>query len=321
MNQWGVAKLSAVVAATGMLGVARFSSRTPQAFAPSAAHRAFLSSNSLGMISGAASAVDEGKAFGGAGVGGSVQFLAEKAASGYKGTAARDAGAADAPSETVRKIVRTATLTFEVGDQARARAIVRAAAFRHGGVIDSDQTSGAGDDQSGVLVIKAAPEQLDAILKDLEGVGRAVQRSVSSQNMSEEYVDLKARLENYRKVEKRLTDLLAFKTRKLGDVLQVEHELERVGQEIEQTIGRMKYIDHLAAQSSVTVRLLQPHLVAAAQAPGVMTEIRNSLAKSLNTFVGTGLALLNLSGFILAVGLWTAPVTALVWLLKRRIWG
>lgn len=324
INQWGAVKMGLAVAAAGSLGVLGSSQKSASIQHASIAQN-FMISEAASSLSDetSSSEYDRKVALGGgtmrgagalSGAGGGFESLKKsRAASGPSAQAGRE--------ETVRKIVRTASLVFEVDDQGKARALVRAAAFRHGGEIDSDQSTGEGENQSGVIVIKAAPEQLDAILKELDGVGRAVSRSVSSQNMSEEYVDLKARLENYRKVEKRLTDLLAFKTHKLGDVLQVEHELERVGQEIEQTLGRMKYIDHLAAQSCVTVRLQQPHRVETAQAPGLFAEIRNSLAHTLNTFVGTGLALLNLTGFVLAIGLWTLPVTALVWLLKRRIWG
>lgn len=247
MNQWGAVKLGLTVAAIGMFGALKFSNgAAPQAQSSKGFGLARMASmNNLSMISGAAGSLGEAQSAAGGGFDG----LKKAAPMNF----AR--GAADSP---IRKIVRTASVLFEVTDQNKARSLVRAAAFHNGGEIESDQSSGAGDNQSGVIVIKAAPERLDAILKELEPVGRVLERTVSSANMSEEYVDLKARLDNARKVEKRLSELLSFQTHRLSDVLEVERELERVGRDIETTIGRMKYIDSLAANSCVTVRLQQP---------------------------------------------------------------
>jgi hypothetical protein len=316
MNQWGAVKLGLTVAAVGMFGALKFShgaATTQPQESRSYGLMKLASMDSVGMISGAAGSL--GEAEGGSG-------FSARGASSLQSNAAPSAAARapGAPTAQIRKIVRTASVLFEVTDQNKARSLVRAAAFRNGGEIESDQSSGAGDNQSGVIVIKAAPERLDAILKELEPVGRVLERTVSSANMSEEYVDLKARLDNARKVEKRLSELLSFQTHRLSDVLEVERELERVGRDIETTIGRIKYIDSLAANSCVTVRLQQP-LHEASQAPGVLTNIRNSVVGAFNTFLSTGLALLSMTGFLLAIGLWTVPVAGVAWLAKKKIWG
>jgi len=310
MNQWGAVKLGLTVAVIGMFGALKFSNgAAPQAQAPRGFGLARMASmSSLSMISGAAGSLGEAQGV----ASGGFDALKKAAPMGF----ARGSSA-EAP---IRKIVRTASVLFEVTDQNKARSLVRAAAFHNGGEVESDQSSGAGDNQSGVIVIKAAPERLDAILKELEPVGRVLERAVSSANMSEEYVDLKARLDNSRKVEKRLSELLSFQTHRLSDVLEVERELERVGRDIETTIGRMKYIDSLAANSCVTVRLQQP-LHEESRAPGVLTNIRNSVVGAFNTFISTGLALLSMTGFLLAIGLWTVPVAGLAWLAKKRIFG
>lgn len=301
MNNLGAVKIGLAVAAAGAMGALKF-------FPHTAARQ------TAGMISGASESM---------GGGGFDQAFASKglaAARGYAPAAAPSSAPEPKAGPAVRKIVRTASVIFEVQDQGKARSLVHAAALRHGAEIDSDSSSGEGGDQTGVIVLKAPPEQLDALLKELEPVGRTLERSLSSENMSEEYVDLQARLSNARKVEKRLTELLSFNTRKLGDVLQVERELERVGRDIEQTLGRMKYIDSLAARSCVTVTLRQPH-AEQSQAPGIAANIRNSAVNAFNTFISTGLSLLTMTGFLLAVGLWTVPAGAAVWYLKRKIWG
>ncbi|MBI3553779.1 MAG: DUF4349 domain-containing protein [Elusimicrobia bacterium] len=314
MNQWGAVKLGLVVAAAGAFGTLRFShgAASPGRVVGNIDLLKRSSFQGLAAVAGAAGGIGEEKAeFA------SDKLLKDVGRDRFNGVTR----AGVTPQGAVRKIVRTASLAFEVKDQAKARNLVRAAVYRNGAEIFSDTSSGDGDNQSGMIVIEAPPEKLEAILKELEGLGRVVSRSVSSQNMSEEYVDLKSRLENARKVERRLTELMEFKTNKLSDILELERELERVGGEIEQTIGRMKYIDTLAASSRITVSMAQPSVIKASEAPGVLTEIRNSIVGSFNTFVRTGLSLLNLTGFVFALGLWTLPVTGILWLLRKRIWG
>ena len=233
MSQWGAVKLGLVVAVAGSMGALGLSKASGRV---SRGNFGALQ----GMIAGSAAKLESSGAFGRGG--GGADYGLMKAA-GFP--TPQELQGSPAAGQPVRKIVRTASLCFEVKEQSTARALVRAAVYRNGATIFSDETSGAGDNQSGVIVIQTPPEKLDAVLKELEPLGRVLSRSVSSENMSEEYVDLRSRLENSRKVEKRLTELLAFRTNKLGDVLQVEHELERVGADIERTLGRMKYIDAL----------------------------------------------------------------------------
>lgn len=215
-----------------------------------------------------------------------------------------------------RKIVRAATMSVEVADEPRARSLARAAALKAGAEITGDTTEAGEDSRCATLTFRVAPERFDALLAALEGVGRVTSRGVTTQNMSEEYVDLTSRLTNLRKVEKRLNDLLSFNTRKLADVLAVERELERVGREIETIEGRMKYIDHLAASSTVTVTLSEPVKEPAAGSTGLLAEVRNALVGALNTFLGTGLALVRLTCWLAALALWVVPLSLLGWKLK-----
>lgn len=216
------------------------------------------------------------------------------------------------------KIARTAAVQLEVPSHGRARAQAIGAALKLGAQVSQDDAYESAGCKTGTLAFRVPPEKLDALVRELEPIGRVLHRSVSMQNLTEEYVDLQSRLSNMRRVEKRLSDLLAFKTSKLADVLQVERELERVGADIERLLGRMKYIDAVAAESTLTLTLQEPSRETS-RAPGTFGRIADSIVRAWNTFLTTGLALLDLTGFLIAVGLWTAPVGVLVWLARRRL--
>lgn len=217
-----------------------------------------------------------------------------------------------------RKIVKTGSVRLEVKDYEKSRLAVLAAASRYGAEALEDNSNDGTETRSGYLVLKLPAENLDALVAELQKNGRLLGRAVSATNMGEEYVDIQSRLANLRRVEKRLNDLLSFKTNRLGDVLSVERELERVGSEIERLLGRKKYIDALAAASRLTISLEEP----AKQNPqtgGFFNDARNRLIASLNTFLRTGLGLLSFTGFMLAVGLWAGAVGAIGWGIKKAV--
>ena len=85
------------------------------------------------------------------------------------------------------------------------------------------------------------------------GWARCARNHVGSQDVTEEYVDLEARIRNKREEEKRLLKHLADSTGKLEDILAVEKELSRVRGEAEQMEGRLRFLADRAELSTVTI--------------------------------------------------------------------
>jgi hypothetical protein len=91
-------------------------------------------------------------------------------------------------------------------------------------------------------------------LRRVEGLGEVLHRSVSAEDVSETFHDLEVRLQNLRAVRARLEQFLQ-RAGSMAEALQVERELERVGREIDQIEGRMRFLSRRATYSLVTVSL------------------------------------------------------------------
>ncbi|MEE8114793.1 MAG: DUF4349 domain-containing protein, partial [Nitrososphaerales archaeon] len=78
-----------------------------------------------------------------------------------------------------------------------------------------------------------------------------------SDDVTEEYVDLQARLTNLDRQEARLQEILGL-ARNVDEVLKIENELERVRGEIERLTGRINYLESNVAMSTISVNLNQP---------------------------------------------------------------
>lgn len=120
-------------------------------------------------------------------------------------------------------------------------------------------------DQSVQIKVPSASFR-DAMTK-IEALGMVVNRSVTADDVSEEFHDLEVRLVNLRATRARLQEFLA-KAPSINDMLTVERELERVAQEIDKGEGRLEFLRTRAAMSAISVALapkpkpVQPIVVA-----------------------------------------------------------
>lgn len=139
----------------------------------------------------------------------------------------------DVPA-TTPMIIRTAALAVTTKDFDKARAQVEDILKHHRGYIGSlNITAHPGAGRTLSASLRVPSPQLDATIIELKALGRLDSESQNGEDVTSQYVDLNARLDNSRHTEQRLTDLLQNRTGKLSDVLSVENELARVRGEIE----------------------------------------------------------------------------------------
>jgi len=156
-------------------------------------------------------------------------------------------------------VIRTGQASIEVDSLERAVTQVRLLAARVGGyVANTVMQSGRGDLRSASLEVKIPAERFDEGLSGLAPLGKLESVNVLAEDVGEEFTDVTARMQNSRRLESRLIDLLARGTGKLKDVLDVEQELARVREEIERSEGRLRYLRSHAALSTLTIAVHEP---------------------------------------------------------------
>lgn len=197
------------------------------------------------------------------------------AASASAGDGARDTAGGAAPeaaqlADWDRRIVRTAEMTLTVQDVEQAIAAVRDIATAQGGQILTSSTSDSGDYQTAMLTIEVPSDRFDPAMSALRGlplVERVDHETTSSQDVTEEYVDLEARLRNAEATEQRLVALQG-QAERLEDTLALEREISRVRGEIEQMKGRLNYLERRTSFSRIDLELFPAVAGAGRAAPG-----------------------------------------------------
>ena len=144
----------------------------------------------------------------------------------------------------------------------------------------------------------------------MEPLGRLQFVNVGAQDVSEEFVDLTARVANGQRLEDRLVELLRTRTGKLQDVLTVERELARIREEIERMEGRLRFLKTSAQLSTLSINLFEPPpLVASHPGYSVLAEAFKSAWRNFVGILAGGIASLGFIAPILVLG-WGAVVVA-----------
>ncbi|HMR07056.1 MAG TPA: DUF4349 domain-containing protein [Polyangiaceae bacterium] len=102
--------------------------------------------------------------------------------------------------------------------------------------------------------VRVPSQHFRTAMKAISKLGDATGRSVTAQDVSEEFHDLAVRLKNLEAVRDRLEQFLA-RTKNVQEALQVGKELNSVAQQIDQIKGRMQFLKTRAAYSVIRVTL------------------------------------------------------------------
>jgi uncharacterized protein DUF4349 len=168
-------------------------------------------------------------------------------------TAASDS-LADQP-QVQRLVVRTADLSIEAENVRDAEAAVQAAAAQFGGYVVKVETSGAEQHLTSRIIFRVPATRFDEALSGVQGLAKKVlARTVSGDDVTEEFVDLTARLTNLEVTRDRLQAFLD-KAITVEDALKVNQSLSDIQGQIEQLKGRKQYLQQSVALSTISVYL------------------------------------------------------------------
>ena len=209
-------------------------------------------------------------------------------------------------------VIRTANVSLEVDSLERAVARVRELAAQFGGyVANTDITTGKNQLRNATLEVKIPATRFEQSLAGLTPIGKLESVSVEAEDVGEQFVDVSARMDNAQRLERRLIDLLATRTGKLKDVLDVERELARVREEIDRYEGRLRYLKAHTAMSTLSVTVHEPLPVVGTAGKSVMGE---AFIQAWRNFV----VLLSLAVQSLGVVLPLGLVAFVVWIGTKR---
>ncbi len=229
-----------------------------------------------------------------------------------------------------RLVIKNANLSIVVDDTtASVDAITRLAESLGGYVValNTFQTTygpEAKPAQQATLTIRVPSDKLNEVLGQIKGMAAEVKtESISGQDVTSEYVDLKSRLTNLEAAEKQLQSILAEAT-KTEDVLAVYNQLVYTREQIETIKGQMKYYEESAALSAINIELIpnvvtQPLEIAGWHPEGIAKQAIEDTVRFLQNFTD-GLIYFGIARlpFLLIVGLPAFFIGRVVWRRNKK---
>jgi hypothetical protein len=172
------------------------------------------------------------------------------------------ADAANAASQAIaRRIIRNGNITLEVSSPAESQhRIFSIAESKSGFVVNSEMSQQNSDDkskpaQSVNLIVRVPALQFDQAMNEIRGVAtRVLQEKRTGQDVTEEFIDLEARVKNQRALEAQFLEIMK-RAGKVEEALDVQRQLAEVRTEIEKIEGRKRFLENQAALSTINVTL------------------------------------------------------------------
>lgn len=176
------------------------------------------------------------------------------------GTAAGEANSLDLASPTSqsadRMVIRTAYVQLIVNDVGDTIDKVSKLAQDMGGYVVSTENQQQGTERIGKTSIRVPPQRLDESLKAIRGMAVRIGReSSTSKDVSEEYVDQDARVRALRAAESAYLDLMK-NAKTTSDIITIQQSLTQIRQQIEQTQGRMQYLQRSSEMAIINMDIM-----------------------------------------------------------------
>jgi hypothetical protein len=211
-----------------------------------------------------------------------------------------------------KKIIKTANLRLEVKDYNGYNEQLHKIIRNFGGYIASEEQTKDQYQLLNTVVLKVPADKFDDLVNSLPLKDtKIMERKISSEDVSTEYVDTKARLEARKQVRNKYLDLLK-QAKNIDEILQVQGEINSIQEEIESASGRIQYLSRSAAYSTVNLSFYQ--LMDGASNddinPGFFTKLSGAFKNGMDMVAAIMLSLASIWPLIIIV--------VMAWLLLKR---
>jgi Domain of unknown function (DUF4349) len=236
--------------------------------------------------------------------GGAVTVDSDRGSLATDETARNASGGPDIPGIGPR-IIKMASVRLSVrrgefqGAVDEARSI---AAATGGFVVSSNQSQGEKRLMNGSLVLRVPARSYETVMRELGGVGRLDGRQENAQEVSAEFVDLQSRKRHLEAVERQLLVLLE-RAESVPAALAVQSKLNDTQLQLEETRGRLRYLDDQTSFATISVNLRERLPVAAAGKDGIVETWKDGAEAFAHVAGRTFVAVATIAPILLLLGL------------------
>lgn len=202
---------------------------------------------------------------------------------------------AGAEQSVERKVIQNAEMIIETDTPEEGQRKIAAITNKYSGFVvisESKQNEAMSHNVASTfvnIVVRVPVRQFEAAKAEIRGVGgRILHEKTSGQDVTEEYIDLEARIRTKRALETQFLEIMK-QARKISDALEVQTQLAEVRTEIERLEGRRRFLENQSALSTINITLHTPTPVVAAATRGFLYDLKTAFGEGVA--VGTDIFL------------------------------
>jgi hypothetical protein len=158
---------------------------------------------------------------------------------------------------TQRKLIRNAYLSFKTDSLEAQHRKIKFAVNQFGAYIENEEEFVTMDRRSITTLVRVPEANFDLFLEAAtQGVDGFDSKTIQVQDVTEEYVDVEARIKTKKELKDRFIGLLS-KANSIGEIMEIEHQIGNLQAEIESYEGRLKYLKSNISYSNVSLTYYQ----------------------------------------------------------------
>lgn len=210
-----------------------------------------------------------------------------------------------------RKLIKTGDVSFETSDLSATRNHIEQVLKKYNGYISTDNEYKSSQSITTSLTVRIPSKNFDAFLNEISSkVTRFDNKNISVNDVTEQFLDVEARLKVKKELEQRYSEILK-KASSVKEIIEVERELNNVRLEIESMEGRLKYLQNQVSYSTLTIRFYKKE-VSKTYSKSFGRRIADAFGNGIDNIKWFFIGLVNIWPFILLI-------TLLVIFIKKRI--
>ncbi|MBN1250549.1 MAG: DUF4349 domain-containing protein [Bacteroidales bacterium] len=156
-----------------------------------------------------------------------------------------------------KKIIKTANVSIEVENFKESRKSLAELLKKYDAYIANEEEYNRDYQVNTNLIIRISSENFDSLLNEICGLATHIDsKIINSRDVTEEFIDITARLKNKKQVEQQYLEILK-KAYTITDILNVNEHLRVIREEIEAKEGRLKYLSNQVSFSTINLNLYE----------------------------------------------------------------
>lgn len=212
------------------------------------------------------------------------------------------------PTLIERKLIRNGQLDFKTKNVKTTKSEIEKISKELNAYIAGENENNYGDQLQYTQTIRVPADQFDNLLKRIETLADKIEnKSINTQDVTEEFIDVEARLQTKKELEARFREILK-QAKTVEEIVSIESQIANVRAEIESMAGRLKYLQNQVSFSTLNVSYYE----VIGTDFGFASKFVESLKGGWDNLLSFLIFLVNLWPFVIGIA------AAVFWWVRRR---